>query len=78
MAANPHIPDAEFTPSEAFGGGWLLPRTAAGWDFTRRHVDGDISPGIEPQHPYGFMVEPWQVHELVEWAEVEGLALTLT
>lgn len=75
MTTAQHTPDAEFTPCVSFGGGWLLPVTDVGWSFAARHLE--VERGDTPPHPCGFVVEPWQVRELAEWATVEGLALVM-
>lgn len=62
--------DAEFTPS-SFGGGWLKANNEAGEDLIYT-VLGEAG---DPPWPDGWIVEPWQVRELVEWAEVMGTAL---
>jgi hypothetical protein len=66
----PYTADAEFTPS-TFGGGWLKANNEAGKNLVMRVLgeEGD------PPWPEGWLVEPYQMCELVEWAEVMGVAL---
>ncbi len=64
------MPDAVFTTS-TFGGGWLKPLTEAGDNLVFR-VLGEEG---EPPWPDGFIVEPHDVREMYEWAEVMGVAL---
>jgi len=68
--ATPYSPDAEFTPS-SFGGGWLKPFNEAGDDLVER-LTGERG---EAPWPEGWIIEPFEVQGMVEWAEVMGVAL---
>jgi hypothetical protein len=75
---NPYKPDAEFTPS-SFGGGWLKPFNEAGEALCERVLaqwdSDDPVDWMAPPWPDGWVVEPYEVREMVEWAEVMGVAL---
>lgn len=64
------MPDATFTPS-SFGGGWLMPHSEAGRDLV--HIA--TGQGGDPPWPQGFIVEPYEVREMYEWAEIAGVAI---
>jgi len=68
--SNPHEADAVFTPS-SFGGGWLKANNENGENLIMQVLgeEGD------PPWPEGWIIEPYEVREMVEWAEVMGIAL---
>lgn len=68
--SHPYQADAEFTHS-SFGGGWLMPHNESGDDLAQRALGTDG----KPEWPEGHIVEPYEMRELIEWAQVMGVAV---
>jgi hypothetical protein len=68
-------PDIEFVAS-SFGGGWLVSHTPAGEDFGQRWYANSPIPLTALGGDPGWIVEPYEVRDIIESALSEGLHLS--
>jgi len=68
--------DVRFIPCSTFGGGWLEPLTDAGLGGCL-DLMGDEPAFVAPIAIDGYVIEPYEVEDLVVALRERGLAVTL-